>query len=298
MNPNGGQPRRTPLQDRKAQQALPVTVYTPESRLRRPISLFGEMWNDLRSSKELAWQLFYRQISSRYRQSALGPLWAVIPPLIVALTSTLLRRSGVISADATEIPYPIYVLFATTLWQLFANSIELPLKAMRTGIQLLRTIRLPVEGLLLASIGELLFDLVIQLLVLLGVLALFRIPLTWGAIPALGGMAILMGFGISLGLFLVPIGSLYTDVSSALPFVTRFWFFLTPVIYTPPQTWPYSLLVDFNPVTPLLLTTLDLAIRGTSEHLLGFMVISVVTCVLLLVGWVFYRIAIPMLVER
>ncbi|MEM7773430.1 MAG: hypothetical protein AAF327_23350, partial [Cyanobacteria bacterium P01_A01_bin.37] len=108
----------------------------------------------------------------------------------------------------------------------------------------------------------------------------------------------LICFGFSLGLFLVPIGSLYTDVTSALPFLTRFWFFLTPVIYTPPSTWPYSLIVDLNPVTPLLLTTLELSTEGTVHNVVGFTVVSILSCVLLMTGWVFYRISIPMLVER
>ena len=286
------------LLDRKAQQTLPVTIYTPESRLRRPLSLLADIKEDLLSSKELAWQMFYRNISARYRQSALGPLWALIPPVLIAFTSTILRRGGVITADETGIPYPLYVMFATILWQTFAGGIVLPLMAMRTGIQLLRTIRVPVEGLVLAAVYELLFDLGIQLLVLAGVFAVFGVSLSWGVIPAIGSLAMLICFGVGLGLFLVPIGSLYTDVSSALPFLTRFWFFLTPVIYTPPEKWPYSLIVDLNPVTPLLTTTLDLSIYGTANNVLGFTVVSILACVLLVIGWVFYRVSIPMLVER
>ncbi len=284
--------------NRKSHEPLPVKIYTPESRLRRPLTLLAEIKKDLLSSKELAWQIFYRNIKARYRQSALGPLWALIPPILIAFTSTILRQGGVITAEETGIPYPLYVMFATILWQAFAGSIVLPLNAMRVGIQLLRTIRVPVEGLVLASVYELLFDLVVQLLVLLGVFAIFGFSMTWGAIPALGSLAMLIILGIGFGLFLLPIGSLYTDVTSALPFLTRFWFFLTPVIYTPPQKWPYSLVVDLNPVTPLLLTTLDLSLNGTINHVVGFTVVSVLACVLLVVGWVFYRVSIPMLVER
>lgn len=286
------------MQARNAKTDLPVKVYTPESRLRRPIVLLSEMVTDLLSSRELAWQFFYRQVSSRYRQSALGPFWALIPPVLIALTSTVLRRSGVIAVDDTGIPYPLYVMFGTVLWQLFANSLELPLKAMRSGIQLLRTIRVPVEGLLLAAVGEMLFDLSIQFLVLMAVFALFKVSLSWSIFLAFGAMAMLMCLGVGLGLFLVPIGSLYTDVSSALPFITRFWFFLTPVIYTPPERWPYSLLVDLNPVTPLLMTALNLSIKGAAVNVLGFWIVSAIAIVLLLVGWVFYRVAIPILVER
>ncbi|MEL6223739.1 MAG: ABC transporter permease [Cyanobacteria bacterium J06626_14] len=284
--------------DQHAPSALPTTTYTPESRLSRPLELLNDIRRDVMSSKELAWQMFYRNIRVRYRQSALGPLWAFIPPILIALTATVLRRGGIIEADETGIPYALSVLFKTILWQTFATSLGMPLRAMRVGMPLLRTIRVPVEGLVLAAIYEMLFDLVIQLVVLAGFFVLFGATLSWGAIPAIGALFMLICFGFSLGLFLVPLGSLYTDVTSALPFLTRFWFFLTPVIYTPPSQWPYSLIVDLNPVTPLLLATIDLSIEGTLNNGVGFTVVSILSFVLLITGWVFYRISIPMLVER
>jgi lipopolysaccharide transport system permease protein len=262
------------------------------------MELLSEMWQDIGASKELAWQMFYRNIRARYRQSALGPLWAFIPPILIALTATVLRKGGVIASDETGIPYPLAVLFKTIIWQTFATSLAMPLKAMKTGLPLLRTIRVPVEGLVLSTVYEMLFDLGIQLLVLAGVFMVLGTPLSWGVFPAFGALGLLICFGFSLGLFLVPIGSLYTDVTSALPFLTRFWFFLTPVIYTPPSQWPYSLVVDLNPVTPLLLGIIDLSIEGTLNNEVGFTVVSILALVLLIVGWLFYRISIPMLVER
>ncbi|MEB3360016.1 MAG: ABC transporter permease [Synechococcales bacterium] len=284
--------------DPKTQETLPVVIYTHESRLRRPGELFKEIWTDLRSSKELAWQLFYRKISMRYRQSFLGPLWAFIPPILVALTSTFLRESGVFEVGDTTIPYPIYVLFATILWQIFSRSLDMPLRAMGEGLALLRTVRVPVEGLLLAAIAELVFDQGIQILVLAAVFAIFHVPITWGVIPAVGALLLLIGFGMSLGLFLVPIGSLYTDIPSALPYLTRFWFFLTPILYPPPTDWPYSLLVELNPVTPLLLNVINLTTTGTMENVVTFTAISLLTVVAFVVGWVIYRVSVPLLVER
>lgn len=277
---------------------LPVVTYTHRSRLRQPSVLLQEIWSDLRSSRELAWQLTYRKINVRYRQSLLGPLWAVIPPILAALTSRVLQRSGVVDVGETEIPYPLYVMFATVLWQVFSRSLAMPLQAMKDGIQLLRTIQVPVEGLMLAGVGELLFDQGIQIMVLIAVFIFAPVPITWGVIPAIGVLIMLMLLGISIGLFLVPFGSLYTDVSSALPYLTRFWFFLTPILYPPPERWPYSLLVELNPVTPLLSGVIDLTTTGRLNNPVLFVVVSLCTVALFCVGWVIYRVAVPLLVER
>ncbi len=284
--------------DRKVSASQPVMVLTPESQLRRPHVLLREMGRDLLNSRELAWQLFYKAISIRYRQAALGPLWAFLPPIVVALTSTLLKNSGVVTIRDTPVPYPLYVMFATALWVLFARSFEMPLKGMQSGINLLRTIRMPIEGLLLASVGELVFDQAIQFVVLAAVFLTFKVQLSWYVIFTPLVALMLMVLGIGLGLFLVPIGILYTDVGSTVPFLTRFWFFFTPVLYPPPTEWPYSLLVELNPVTPLLMGVLDLAIYGRMSNPIGFVMVSVFALVLLCVGWVVYRVAIPILVER
>ncbi len=277
---------------------LPVVTYTHKSRLRQPSVLFQDIWNDLLTSRDLAWQLTYRKLNVRYRQSLLGPLWAVIPPILAALTSRVLEQSGVVDVGETEIPYPLYVMFATVLWQVFSRSLAMPLQAMKDGLQLLRTIQVPVEGLMLAGVGELLFDQGIQIMVLTLVFLFAPINITWGVIPALGALVMLMLLGISIGLFLVPFGSLYTDVSSALPYLTRFWFFLTPILYPPPERWPYSLLVELNPVTPLLSGVIDLTTTGQLNNPILFVVVSLVTIALFLVGWVLYRVSVPLLVER
>jgi len=278
--------------------SLSAVTYTHKSRLRQPAILLQDIWQDLLASRELAWQLVYRKINVRYRQSLLGPLWAIIPPILAALTSRVLQKSGVVDISETELPYPLYVMFATVLWQVFSRSLDMPLRAMKEGMSLLRTIQVPVEGLMLAGVGELLFDQGIQLIVLACVFLFAPVSITWGIIPAIGALAMLMLLGISIGLFLVPFGSLYTDVSSALPYVTRFWFFLTPVLYPPPEQPPYSLLVKLNPVTPMLLGVIDLTTTGQLNDPLLFAVVSALTIGLFLVGWVIYRVAVPLLVER
>ncbi|MEO0407907.1 MAG: ABC transporter permease [Cyanobacteria bacterium P01_A01_bin.135] len=278
---------------------LPEVTYTHKSRLRQPAVLLQEIWQDLLSSRELAWQLIYRKINVRYRQSLLGPLWAVIPPVLAALTSRVLQQSGIVDVETPEeLPYPLYVMFATVLWQIFSRSLDMPLRAMKEGLSLLRTIQVPVEGLMLSGVGELVFDQGIQLLVLAVVFVFAPVSIGWGVIPALGALVLLMLLGISIGLFLVPFGSLYTDVSSALPYVTRFWFFLTPILYPPPEQWPYSLLVKLNPVTPLLVGVIDLTTMNQLKDPLLFTAVAMVTIALFLVGWVVYRIAVPLLVER
>jgi lipopolysaccharide transport system permease protein len=126
----------------------------------------------------------------------------------------------------------------------------------------------------------------------------FRIPITWGL--ALSPFAILMLIllGIFIGLLLTPIGMLYTDISSGLAIVTNLWFFATPVVYPPPQSFPFSLLATLNPVSPLLAAARDLATGGILENAGAFAVVSAFTIVGLVFAWIMYRLSLPILIER
>jgi lipopolysaccharide transport system permease protein len=282
----------------ESKRSLPVVVYTAESSLRNPQQLLRDMVQDLLASRELAWRLLVRNISVRYRQSLLGPVWTFMPPLATAIAFTLLRSSGVIEIGNTQVPYPFYVVVGVVLWQLFTNSLNLPLKAMKSAQTLIKTIKMPIEAIILSSVGELLFDQAINFSILILLLVLFKIPLTFGMLLAPFASLLLLLLGLGLGLLLVPVGSLYTDISSAIPIVTQFWFFLTPVIYTPPTRFPYSLLTHLNPVSPLLVGGRSLLSQGTLDDPTPFFIVSGLSMLLLLFGWVLYRLSIPILIER
>lgn len=78
----------------------------------------------------------------------------------------------------------------------------------------------------------------------------------------------------------------------------RFAFFLTPIVYPPPQGWPWSLLVNFNPVVPLLQGARDLMAKGVVTDLFAFWIVCGGSVVALFLALIVYRIAIPVVLER
>lgn len=275
-----------------------VVVYTPESQLRKPGLLLRSMWRDLRASRELAWRLFVRDISARYRQSLLGVLWAFLPPIVIGLVFIILQSKKVVNFGETDIAYPVFVLVGTTLWQLFADSLNAPLKSVTRAKAMLAKINFPREALIVSAFYDVLFSLLIKSIVLVGVFIFFQVQVTWGLLLAPLAILMIIVLGMTLGLLLTPLGMLYTDVSSGLVVLTQFWFFLTPVIYPPPQSFPYSLVATLNPVSPLLIGARDLATKGVLENVGPFLFISGLTFVVLLFAWLMYRISLPIMIER
>ena len=287
-----------PIQKRKKIGREIKTIYTPESQMRRPKKLLGLMWRDLLASRELAWRLLVRDISAKYRQSFLGIFWAIIPPIVLAAGFTLAKSAGVVAFGNTEFPYPAYVMFSMTLWQTFVAALQGPVQAVTQAKVMLARINFPREALILAKLGEVFFNFGIKLVLIAGLFIWFKMPVTWSIILAPVALIHLVMLGTFLGLLLAPMGVLYQDFTMGLTLATSFWLFLTPVVYPVPNEGLFGTIVKLNPVTPLLVTTRELATTGVISNPQGFWLASVFALLGLFLTWIFYRVAMPYVVER
>jgi lipopolysaccharide transport system permease protein len=278
---------------------MPATiVYSPEAQIRKPGHLIRSMWRDLKASRELSWRLFVRDVSARYRQSLLGVLWAFVPPLITSVIFIVLQSRAVINFGETTIPYPVYVLIGTLLWQLFADALNAPLRSVTAAKSMLAKINFPREALIVSAIYMVLFDLLIKLAILTIVFILFRLQPTWALLLAPLPILTLVLLGIAAGLLLTPLGVLYTDIATSLPVVVQLLFFVTPVVYSPPESLPFSAIAFLNPVSPPLIAARDLIATGAINNTVPFVTVAVLSLALLVIAWVVYRVAMPIIIER
>lgn len=286
------------MTNQKRYQRQAGVIYTPESMLRHPVQLFRQMGRDLLASRELAWRLMVRDISAQYRQSFLGIAWAFLPPIVMAAGFTLAGEANVINVGATDLPYPAYVMFSTALWQTFVEALNGPVQAVTTAKPMLARVNFPREAIILAKLGEVFFNFAIKIILIVALFIWFRVPVSWTVILAPVALIHLILLGTFIGTLLSPLGVLYQDVSKALTMITGFWLFLTPVIYPVPSGGTFATLVKLNPVTPLLVTTRELATTGIISDPVGFWVVSAITLVGLLLTWVAFRLAMPYVIER
>ncbi|HET9789640.1 MAG TPA: hypothetical protein VFP47_21070 [Pyrinomonadaceae bacterium] len=277
---------------------LPLTVYTPDSPLRNPSRLIREMFSDLLASRELAWRLFVRDTSAQYRKSILGYIWAFLPPLVTSLPFIFLNSQGVVSMGETPIPYAAYAMVGTIIWQVFVDALNSPLRTVTAAKPMLARINFPREAILLSGLGQVLLNFLIRLVLLVGVFFWYEISPPATAMLSLLGIGALIIVGFVLGIMLTPIGVLFSDVQQALPVLTLFLLFITPVLYAPPTTGFAAQVAGLNPLTPLVLATRDWLTLGTTVYVLPFLIVSTVALTLLFLGWIIYRLALPHLIVR
>ncbi|MFP4356363.1 MAG: ABC transporter permease, partial [Phycisphaerae bacterium] len=234
--------------------ALREVVYTAQSELRRPGQMLANLARDLRGATHLGFRLFLRDFRAKYRQSLLGYLWVFLPPVAATLMFVLLTRMRVFNAGALQIPYPLFALIGTIVWNVFTQSLQAPLAAFTAAASYISRIHFPHESLLISVFLSVAVDSAIRLLILVPVLIYYGF---WSGPAMLLLPLVLLAViicGMALGLVILPGGMLFQDFQKALPMFLSLWMFLTPVAYQIPSRTAQIL----NPATALVLTARDL----------------------------------------
>ncbi|MDA1231283.1 MAG: ABC transporter permease [Planctomycetota bacterium] len=277
---------------------LPSVVYSPVSPLHNPGKLFVEVFIELWKSRELIWTLFLRDLKAMYRQSFLGYAWIFAPPLATTAVWMFLNSQRIVRVSETPIPYPAYVLVGTTLWSTFSAAVTQPLLSFNAGRQVFMKLKVPPEAFIAAGMGRVLFDFIIRLLLLVPVF------LFWDVLPPLSiflfplAVVCLLLLGAALGLLLVPLGALYQDVGRALTTFIGFFMYLTPVVFPPAKSGWAATLINWNPMTPAIMTARDWLTLGPSEYAGPMFLVAGISMVLIVVAAVAIRVAMPHLVAR
>lgn len=275
-----------------------VTVYTPDSSLANPLTMVRDMLRDVIAGRELAWRLAVRDIRAQYRQAFLGILWAFILPLANTVTWIFLSRAGIVSVGETALPYPVYVFTGTMLWSILMDAMNAPLQQTNAARGMLAKLNFPREALLVSGIYQTLFNAGIKIALLIGALILLGINPGWNLLLFPLGIVSLILVGTAIGLLITPVGMLYTDVGRGLSLLMQFLMYLSPVVFPMPKDGWAATLFKFNPLTPLILTARDWLTGGQPEFLGYFLAVNFAALALLLLVWVAYRLAMPILIER
>lgn len=276
---------------------LPLRVYTPDSAIRNPGALVRGLVRDIQAGRELAWRLFVRDLSAQYRQTFLGYVWAFLPPLVASLTFIFLQSQGITRIE-TSIPYVAFAMMGTLLWQTFVDAIQSPLNSIQSAKAMLAKINFPREALLLGGLYMVGFNFLIRLVLLVGVMAIWKVEPGPGLVVFPFAMLGLALSGFAVGMLILPIGTLYGDVGKSVPIAAQFWMLLTPVVY-PARTEGFAgWLATWNPISPLITTARESLGGGNLTQLNEAGIVMACALLISFLGLLAFRIVMPKLIER
>jgi lipopolysaccharide transport system permease protein len=205
----------------------PTTIYI------RPTSGFAALnLADLWQYRELIVFMIWRDIMVRYKQTLLGASWAVIQPVMTMLVFNFLFN-GVTKVSTDGIPYPIFSFTGLLPWGLFTTALNTASRSLTSNHNMITKTYFPRLVLPIASVLGGLVDFAIAFVILIGMMVYYHVTPTltaiW-AVPLFLLLSIIAALGVAL--WLSAINVQYRDVGYALPFITQFWLFITPVAYS------------------------------------------------------------------
>jgi lipopolysaccharide transport system permease protein len=268
-------------------------VYTPGGVRRDGVGGWRIMFKELAESRRLIWLLMLRDISVRYRQSILGYVWAVVPQLATVGVFAFLHSSQVLSISGTRIAYVAYALWGISVWQLFAGCLSGCTTSLVSSGSLVTKVNFPREALVIAALGQPIFDFFIRLVPIIVVFGWYGVVPSWETVFMPLALLPVIMLALGLGFVLAIANLVMRDIGNALGTALTLGMFLTPVLYPPPLQWPFFLVNLLNPLSPLLTASQDL-IAGeplTSPGL--FAIICGLSLTLALGGWRTFRVTIP-----
>ncbi len=248
-------------------------------------------WGDLWRYRELFYILAWRDICVRYKQTAIGVLWAILRPfLAMAIFTVVFGR--IAKMPSNGIPYPILVFAAMLPWQFFANSLSEASQSLVLNNNLISKVYFPRLIIPAGAVITSLVDFLISA-ALLGILMVwFRFIPDWRllTLPLFTLMAFLAALGP--GLFLTALNVKFRDFRYVIPFIVQFGLFISPVGFSSeviPANW--RLVYSLNPIVGVIDGFRWAICRGEPEiYLPGFALsMSVITLFLLLGIWYFRR---------
>ena len=202
--------------------------------------------------REMLYFLVWRDVIVRYKQTALGAAWVIVQPLITMLIFTLVFGNFArIPSDG--IPYPVFAFSALLPWSYFSQALARSSNSLVNSSNLVTKIYFPRLLIPLAASVAPVVDLFFSFLVLLVLMAWYKIAPTWGllALPLFLGLAIMTA--LAVGLWSSALNVRYRDVGNIILFLSQVWMYASPVAYPVsmvPVKW--RLLYSLNPMVGVI----------------------------------------------
>jgi len=246
---------------------------------------FKELWQ----YRELLYFLVWRDLKVRYKQTIFGIAWAIIQPLFTMLVFfVFFGKMAKIPSD--NIPYPVFSYSALVAWTYFSGSSTYAANSLVGNSNLLSKVYFPRATIPCAAVISGLPDFAIASLVLIGIMAYYHIPPSWGLLfwPVVVIPLVLLALGISM--LLSALNVKYRDMKYAVPFGFQLWLFATPIVY-PMSIIPehYRTWLAINPLVGIIEAFRALVIpsRAIDWVMLGMSL--GVTLLVFLIGFLYFH---------
>lgn len=248
----------------------------------RPSGRFERIdFKELSLYRDLFVTLGLRDVTLRYRQTALGVIWVVFQPLLAAVIfSTVFGRIAHMPSDGMN--YFVYAFAGLTAWNLFNSILSRGGMSLVDNANLVSKVYFPRIILPFSTAFAASLDFCVSFIVLLIIMATHRVYPTIAILTVPFWYCMIVMFAGSLALFIASVVVSYRDVQFMVPVLLPFLMYASPVAYSISKV-PHRLLsiIALNPMVGLL-EVFRWSVFGHSPVVWWHVIYSVLVTVVLL----------------
>ncbi|MFZ3046060.1 MAG: ABC transporter permease [Desulfatirhabdiaceae bacterium] len=210
-------------------------------------------WADLWRYRELFVILAWRDISVRYKQTAIGVVWAILRPFLTMIVFTVIfGRIAKLPSDGGA-PYALLVFSAMLPWHLFSNAMSEASNSLINNEKLISKVYFPRMIIPVATIVTAFIDFSISFIILIGLMVFYQFSPDWHILllPVFILLALLASLGP--GLWITAFNVKYRDFRYVIPFIVQFGLYVSPVGFSSnviSEDW--RLLYSINPMVGVI----------------------------------------------
>ncbi|PIR38188.1 MAG: phosphate ABC transporter permease [Candidatus Zambryskibacteria bacterium CG10_big_fil_rev_8_21_14_0_10_42_12] len=260
-----------------------VTVIRPKKTF--SLRDIKELWD----YRGLLYFLSWRDIKVRYKQTAIGGLWAILQPFVTMVIFTIFfgKLAGI---PSDGVPYPIFVYVGLLFWQFFSSALSDTSMALIANQSIVTKVYFPRLILPVSAVITKFVDFILASIILVGMMFYYHY------VPSLTGILILpvlllitFFVAVGAGLFLSAVNVKYRDVRYALPFFIQLLLFVTPVIYPASIAGKYSWILALNPMMGVVQTARAGLLHTTPINWALLLLSSTVCIVIMIIGIAYFK---------
>jgi lipopolysaccharide transport system permease protein len=210
-------------------------------------------WLEIWQYRELFQVLAWRDLSIRYKQTAIGAIWALIRPFLTMLIFTIVFGKVAKLAPDGSAPYALMVFAGMLPWTFFATGLADASNSLINNANLIGKVYFPRLIVPTATLIVSLADFFVSFFLLVGMFVWYRFWPGWQIVflPLFTALAFLASLGPSL--WITALNVRYRDFRYVIPFMVQFGLYVSPVGFSSsviPEQW--RLLYALNPLVGVI----------------------------------------------
>lgn len=281
------------------------TMQEFKTRINSKHNLFDLHIRETLSYRDLIWLFVKRDFVSKYKQTVLGPAWALIQPLLTTFVYTLVfgGLAGLTTADVEGdyvIPGFLFYLSGSICMSYFSTTLTATSGTFLYNSGIMGKVYYPrlVTPIATAISHLISFGIQFAMLAVAWIIYFFIGGTSLRITPMLLFLPLviieMMLLATGLGIIISSVTTKYRDLQMLVGFGLQLWQYATPIAYgltlvsSSPKFGKYMFLYQLNPMTPIV-TTFRYAIFGVGYFNLTYYLISwAFTIVVFIIGLILF----------